>query len=579
MKKLTTWEKNEILRIQLENERSTFISHWRDISDFIKPRRARFFVQDANQGDRRNQKINDNTATLASRTLRAGMMSGITSPARPWFRLTTPDPKMSEVQSIKQWLHNTSTNMASVFLKSNLYNVLPPLYGDLGDFGTGAIFVEEDFNSVMRFYSLPIGSYSIAQDETYRVNVFFREFRMTVRQLISKFGIDDPNKLQDINWDKFSSVIKGLWETGHLEAWVDVCHVIRPNENYDPKRLESKFKKYISIYYEKGTSDRNHAPYMTYEGDKVLSEMGYEYFPVLAPRWELTGEDVYATSCPGMEALGDVKQLQLGEKRQYQAIEKMINPPMVADPELRKQKTSILPGDITYTSGANGFRAAHEINFRVDFLEQKLDQTRMRIKRAYYEDLFLMLASTDRRQITAREIEERHEEKLLALGPVLEQLNQDLLDPLIDIAFIIMDRQGLIEPPPPELQGMDLKVEYISIMAQAQKLVGLAGIERFASFANNVIAANPSASVKVDTEQLLDVVADVLSIPPGIVRSDEDVAEIKAAQAQAQQQQMRMQQMSEMSKAAANLGKTPLGQDTALDRIIDQAQAGSLLPQ
>jgi hypothetical protein len=72
----------EILRAQMESERSSFISHWRDLSDFILSRRARFFVSDVNKGDRRNLKIIDNTCTLASRTLRSGMMAGVTSPAR-----------------------------------------------------------------------------------------------------------------------------------------------------------------------------------------------------------------------------------------------------------------------------------------------------------------------------------------------------------------------------------------------------------------------------------------------------------------------------------------------------------------
>lgn len=214
----------------------------------------------------------------------------------------------------------------------------------------------------------------------------------------------------------------------------------------------------------------------------------------MAPRWEVAGEDSYGTDCPGMMSLGDNKQLQVGEKMSAQAVEKMIKPPMIGPTSLRQQKASILPGDITYVDtreGMQGFRPAHEINFNISALEAKQDQVRMRIKSAYFEDLFLMLASSDRRQITASEIDERHEEKLLALGPVLEQLNQDLLDPLIDNAYAIMDAQGYIPPAPEEIAGQALKIEYVSIMAQAQKLISIGSVDRFSGFVGQLMQIAP----------------------------------------------------------------------------------------
>jgi hypothetical protein len=322
---------------------------------------------------------------------------------------------------------------------------------------------------------------------------------------------------------------------------------------------------------------------MADEQAKMLRESGYDYFPVLAPRWEVSGEDVYGTSCPGMETLGDIRQLQLGEKRGAQAIEKMVNPPMVAPTALKTVRTSLLPGDITYSDereGQKGFRPAHEVNPRIQELEMKQDQVRNRIRRAFFEDLFLMLASSDRRQITAREVEERHEEKLLALGPVLEQLNQDLLDPLIDITFDIMLKQGLLPPAPQELEGVPLKVEYVSIMAQAQKLVGVSGLERFAGFVGNLVSqtGNPALLDKVDTDQLIDVYADQISVPSEVVRSDEDVAAMRQERAQAQQAQAQAATINEVAGAANKLAGASLEEDNALKRLLDQSQAGQLAP-
>lgn len=563
----------EVLKAQLEGERTSFLSHWRDLADFISPRRPRFTVSDVNRGDRRNQKIHDTTATLAARTLRSGMMSGVTSPARPWFRLTTPDPDLAEFGAVKEWLHVVSQRMITVFLKSNLYNCLPIIYGDIGIFGTASMSIEEDFQDVVRFYPFPIGSYSIANNEKLKVDVFMRDFRMTVRQLVNRFGAN-PLKPNEIDWTRFSQHVKNLWDRAEYETWIDVTHVIKPNPEYDAKKLDSKFKKYLSCYYESGNGYDLSAAF-----DSYLSEKGYDYFPILAPRWEVTGEDVYGTDCPGMSALGDIKQLQSQEKRISQALEKMVNPPMVASPELRNQKTSLLPGDVTFIRTPDAFRPAHEVNFRVAEVEGKQDQIRQRISRAFYEDLFLMLANSDRRQITAREIEERHEEKLLALGPVLEQLNQDLLDPLIDNTFDIMEKQGHIPPPPEEIQGMPLKVEYISIMAQAQKVVGIGGVERFSSFVGNLAiqTQNPQVLDKIDLDQVVDVYGDLTSVPPAIIRTDEAVAEIRASRAEGQKAEKMAALLQQSAGAAKDLSQASLEGDSALSRLTQQANAGRIV--
>ena len=409
-------------------------------------------------------------------------------------------------------------------------------------------------------------------------NVFYRDFRMTVRQLIEKFGMDKDTK--EVDWSKFSDYIKSSWDNGQTETWVDVCHVIKPNDEWDSKAVSSKYKKFISCYFERGTSLNANGNYLqNQDGDKFLSEMGYDYFPVLCPRWEITGEDVYGTNCPGMEALGDIKQLMLGERRIMQAIEKMINPPMIGPTSLRNAKATILPGDITYMDareGQQGFRPAHEVNFRIQEMEAKQGQVRQRISRTFYEDLFLMLANSDRREITAREIDERHEEKLLALGPVLEQLNQDLLDPLIDITFDMMNRQGLIPEPPEELQGLPLKVEYISILAQAQKAVGIGGVERFSMFVNNVAKVHPETMDKVNADELIDVYGDLTSVPPKIIRTDDQVQELRQQRAKAQQQQAQSEQIQQQAKAAKDLSQSSMEGNNLLTELVNRAKAGQL---
>ena len=561
-------EQFEILRSQLSTERATFLPTWREAADFILPRRPRFLVSDTNRGDRRSTKIIDSTATQAVSTLQSGMMAGLSSPARPWFRLTTPDQGMADYGPVKEWLYKVSSIMETSMARGNLYNVLPMTYSDIGVFATGAFGVEEDFADVSRFTSFPIGSYMIGNDERGRVNTFFREFRMTVRQLIQKFGVKDATGKPD--WSKFSTEVRNHWERGNKETWINVCHVIQPNPDFDETKIDAKFKKFTSCYYERGGEKDG-----TYNGsDNFLRESGYDYFPVLAPRWQTTGEDSYGTTCPGLVCLGDIKQLQIGERRIMQAIEKMVNPPMVGPPEMKTLKASILPGDITYIrelDGQKGFRPAHLVEPRVNELEMKQAQVRNRIEKAFYVDMFQMFANSDRREMTAAEVAERHEEKLFALGPMLEQQNQDLFNPLIDLQFDFLLRQGQIPPPPQEIQGVKLKVEFVSIMAQAQKLAGVSNIERFTSFVGNLVTTtqDPTIVDKVDFDQLIDIYGDLTSVPPGIIRTDEAVAQIKQNRAQAQQEAQQQQAEAQQAQNAKNLAGASLEGDNALKRVIE----------
>ena len=181
--------------------------------------------------------------------------------------------------------------------------------------------------------------------------------------------------------------------------------------------------------------------------------------------------------------------------------------------------------------------------------------------------------------ITAREIDERRDEKLLALGPVLEQLNQDLLDPLIDNTFTIMMQRGLLPEPPEEIQGVDLKVEYLSIMAQAQKLIGISTVERFAGFVTGMAQINPEILDKVDFDQMTDVYGEMVSIAPGIIRSDEKVEEIRGARAQQQQQAQQAAMMQAGAGVAKDLSQSDMSGENALTSLLNSANAGSLVQQ
>lgn len=536
----------------LFDERSSWEPRWRDIAEYLLPRHSRFLTTDANRGNRKSSdmsKIVDSTAVYALRTLSSGMMSGITSPARPWFRLTVPDPKLADLAPVRSWLYEVEQRMREVFSRSNLYNVLPQIYQAMAGFGTAAMAVLEHDKEVIRCYPFPIGSFAVSNNPDLRVDTFTRQFRMTVRQLVQEFGET-----------AISERVRNLWRNNNLEQWIDVVHLVEPNWWQKPGRADAAGKPYRSIYYEKGA-----------EGDKILREAGFDEFPILCPRWEVTGEDVYGEG-PGHLSLGDIKQLQAETRRKAQGIDKMVNPPMVGDASLERRRTSMLPGDVTYVDmAANqnaGFRPAYEVNPRLTELLEDIRAIQDRIDRAFYVDLFLMLTYSDRREITAREIEERHEEKLLMLGPVLERIEDELLDPLIDRVFNIMSRRGDLPEPPEELAGADLRVEYQSILAQAQKMVGIQGIDRLVGFVGNMAQAKPEALDKLNADETVQAYADALGTPPDLLLSDEQVAQQRQQRAQQAAAQQAMAAAESASQSAKNLGDASTDNGTALNQLL-----------
>jgi Bacteriophage head to tail connecting protein len=256
---LSRRQRYEQIRAALLLERSSFEAHWRELAEFLMPRRTRFTTSDVNRGDRRSQSIIDSAPRFAARTLQSGLHAGLTSPARPWMRLTTPDPDLAEFGPVKQWLHTVTQRMLTIFLRSNLYNALPTLYGDMGVFGTGAIGVLEDSEDLMRAYSYPLGCYAIGLDERGIGTTFVRDYQMTVRQLVGEFGRDPYSRGRDIDWSRFSTQIKTCWDNGDYEQRIDVCWFITPNDDYEPRRLESQYAmKWRSCHFERGREDSDY---------------------------------------------------------------------------------------------------------------------------------------------------------------------------------------------------------------------------------------------------------------------------------------------------------------------------------
>lgn len=520
----------------LKSERSGMVDWWRELSDYHLNHRGRFLNEGSQQNKRkRNTKVVNNKSRLAGRTLQGGLMAGITSPARPWFRLKVSDKSLANSIAVSVWMGEVEELMREVFSASSLYRSLLSSYLELGVFGTSAIAIYEDFDNVVRFEVFTVGQYLLGTNCKGEVDTFYREYQKTAGQLVKEYGESNV-----------SDSVLAMWRDGNSEAMVNIVHVVEPNDNRDQLSPMAKHKKWRSIYFEAS------------EDHKLLRESGFDEFPYLCPRWEVIGSDSYGGTCPGMDSLGDQKSLQLREREIGTAHHLNIAPPVQIPSSLEGRIPSgdLHPGQripVDSTSTEGGARPIYELRFDASGMRNDADRAEDRISKAFYEDLFLMLSNQSRSQITAREVDELHGEKLLMLGPVLERLHDELLKPLVERTFAIMDRAEILPPLPDELVGVELDVEFISVLAQAQKLTQLSEIDKTAAFVGNIASIYPEARHKFKPNEAIDAYADSIGVPAGVIASNEEVEAIVMQEQQAKQQQLAMEQMAAVTDSAKNL--------------------------
>jgi len=522
-------------RNALWTERSSWDTHLRDIAVYQFPEASRFIVTDTNKGYKKNTTVYDNTAVFARRTFSAGMMSGMTSPARPWFRMGLSDKDLMEFGSAKEWLHNATQVTETIFHSGNTYLALQRCYDELGAFGTWADFVRDDFENVIHHYPLTVGEYALGVNDKGFVDTLYRDVNMTVGQMVQMFG-----------YKNCSQAVRNLYDRNMYDSWVRVHHCVEPRRERDASKRDNKNMEFASYYFE---------PASDLGADQMLAESGYKRFPALCPRSSVTGNDVYGRS-PGMDCLGDVKQLQLMQLRKAQAIDYMVNPPLQVPTQYKDQASKRLPGGVMFvdaTAPGGGVRSAYEVNINLQHMVMDIEDTRRRINQAYYADLFLMLQNDERSGTTAREIVERHEEKMLVLGPVLERLQTELLKPLIDITFDRMMETGILPPPPKELHGQEIEIEFISALAQAQRAVAAAGVDRLLGTIGQAVNIWPEMRHKINPMQVVDDYADMYGVNPKIIVPDDVAQQAVAAEQQAQQAAAAAAAAPGMAKAASDV--------------------------
>lgn len=533
----------------LRSYRISWWAHWAQLASVYLPRRYKWFVvpNNYNRGRPMNQAIVDETGMICARTLATGLLSGLTSPTKPWMRMGLAGVNDLPEGPEKVWLSQVTQIILEIYNGSNFYEMLGQAYYDEVVFGSSPLLQYEDADQVVRFYNPCAGEYFFGLSPKLVVDTLYREYTYTIKQVVDEFGLENVSEATRLAYKTPSN----------LDQEVVMCHSIEPNDTVYyggapmARPVPSRFP-WREVFWEQFSGGGNKNGYI----NRVA---GFLERPFVGLRWDVTSNDPYGRS-PGMDGLPCVLQLQVMQRRLAEAIEKQLRPPMVASNSMKNEPTDTTPGGVTYVPDIEkaGFKPAYTVTPQVREMTESIQDNRSRAQKIFFTDLFLMISNLDTVR-SATEIDARNQEKIIQLGPVIERTENEGLDEIVKRTFAIANRRGLFPPAPPSIRGHPLAVRYISILAQVQRAEITSGIERIYSFGGSIAAVQPQVMDGLNSDRSLILYADAVNADPTQLNDPQVIAATRAARAQAARAQAQLSTGQAAAQGAETLSRADIG--------------------
>lgn len=496
-----------------------------ELADYFSPRSVQFIARNARRPIVKNKKIIDSTPIIALRNFSSGIMSGATSPAVRWFKTSFSS---SNDSYIKKYCAKQEELTRKILYTSNFYQCLPEIYKELGIFGFSALAIEPDYDNVVNFRVLPIGSYYYSKNSKNEAETFCRCHMETAQNLVEKFGLNSSNEIME------------AYKNNPLKQF-EIIHFVERNKFYNENSMLSRHKKFISATI---LASKN----------EFICLKGYDKFPFVVFESGFNSSFDYPVDSPGINALPDVKQLMTMVKEYAKAVKKIISPAYKGPVSLKNKKMADIPGAfIEEDEQGRGISPIYEVNPKVLELKQEKDELKQIIKEHFYNDLFAMILSTAQRGRTATEVNELKEEKMVLLSPLLEQIHSALRQ----ILRWIYDEEikvGIIEKLPEKYTDNRFEIEFISSLAQAQKVSNISSMERFTTFVSNLAnSIDPTLKSKLNSERIIEDYAQFANIDPNQIISSNEFKKIKEEQSKAINDKAQMEAIKEGSQIIQNM--------------------------
>jgi hypothetical protein len=499
----------------LEADRRNWDHHWQEIAEVVFPRRADF-ITDVVKGERKNTKVVDSTAVIANELLGAGLHGMLTNPSSKWFKLRLTDNRLMQSDEVLSWLEEVeriiylSLNSPKASFSSHMHE----LYLDMTAFGTGTMFIGEDpDDGGLIFSTKHLKECFLAEDMQGFIDTVYRKFQYTSRQIVQRWGIEKAGK-----------DVREAYEKGQYDKQYEIIHCVQPRADRDPNSMARDQMPFASVY-------------LLREGKHIIDDGGFEEMPYVAPRWAKVSGETYGRG-PGVSCLPDIKMLQEMAKTILKAAQKVVDPPLLVPDDGALNPVRTVPGGLNFRrSGADPITPL-QTGGNIPIGMEMLMDVRERIRSGFYIDQLQLQQGP---QMTATEVLQRQEEKLRLMGPVLGRLQTELLGPMVERVFNLLNRRGKFPPAPQILDGADYDIEYVSPLARAQRQTDANGLLRVFEIASPIIQMQPESAQIVNGEDTIRWLGDLFGTPNSLFKSEEEMAQIRQQQAE-QQQMMQLQE-------------------------------------
>lgn len=542
-------EATEILdrQSQMENDRSTWDHHYREIAERILPRQDDFQQSRVVEGEKRTSKIFDSTGVLALDRAASAIDSLITPATQMYHELEAEDERLAEDHSVKVYLQMVNNMLFKMRYRpaANFASQAHECFVSLMAFGTLGMFTDDVLGIGTRYKSIALVELYIAENHAGIIDYVHRKFPMSARAAVQKFGEKAlPEK-----------IIKAANGKNPFEKF-NFVHCVKPNEEMNPRARDYRGMEFSSYY-------------VCEEGKMMVSRGGYRTMPYAVSRHVTAPRETYGRS-PAMQVLADIKMLNEMEKTTIRAAHKIVDPPMLAYGDGILSAFDTRPNAVNYggvDERGNQLVVPLKTGSNLPIVFEMAEQKRKQINDAFYVTLFQILVQNP--QMTATEALIRAQEKGQLLAPTVGRQQSEFLGPIIDRELDIASMAGVLPPMPDKLRksGGAIKVKHTSPLSRLRRAEDGVAIQRTLDMAMKMKAADPASPVMdiIDDEAALRMLADIYGAPAKIIRPIEVVEGIREERQAEQAAAMEMEQINKAAMAAKNMGQA--------------AQAAGIVPQ
>jgi hypothetical protein len=489
-----------------------------------------------------------------NKTLVAGILGYAVSPSLVWFKLGMENTELLKEYGVKDWLEQCESELLAMFNRSNFYKETNPAVKNSTCIGHGVLHIEEDIeNKRIRYTHFPANEIFLDVNSYGEVDTCFRWYADTLRNIADFFGEENLS-------EEMQSQLK---EESHWNDSHEILMCVYPRENYNPEYKDAKNMPYACIYLELGSSH-------------ILKESGYREFPFAVFYWDRYSGFAYGAS-PAMDAMPDIKALNIIKKSSLQIAQTSAEPPMMASQEMHDIDLS--PRGITYLPTKDSRLEPVRTGENYPITLQELANYEQAVKDWFYVDYFLALQERNQ-QMTATEVMELQGEKAATLSTFIVSLN-DFLSTIIQRTFNLLMRAQMLPPPPMALmkQQAIIKIDFTGPLAQNQKKYHqMGGTVQALAAIGPIMQMFPNAGDFLDGDELMKSTMGGMGMPQNIIREDDDVKKIREERIKAEQQQAAQQQQMAMAQTlmqnANKMGEAP--QKGSIMEQLNEKLAGGM---